>query len=88
MVGASRRRRSSGAHSLFKRVEIAMEIGNVSRGRTRTAESAGTKIRVLPGEFLPIWAKRRGRDGSRLSCCITNVQPPQVNGSWTPHERG
>jgi hypothetical protein len=44
------RTRSSGAHSLFKRVEIAMEIGNVSR-RLELAEMyclpAGAKVPVL-----------------------------------------
>jgi hypothetical protein len=34
----------------------------------------GSKSARIAGEFLPIWAKRRSRDGSRPSCGVANVQ--------------
>jgi hypothetical protein len=34
----------------------------------------GSKSARIAGEFLPIWAKRRSRDGSRRSCGVANVQ--------------
>jgi hypothetical protein len=42
--------------------------------KTRTAESVGIKIRACCRESLPIWPKWRGRDGSRESCGVSNVQ--------------
>jgi hypothetical protein len=34
----------------------------------------GSKSARIAGEFLPIWAKRCSRDGSRPSCGVANVQ--------------
>ena len=35
----------------------------------------GSKSARIAGGILPIWAKRRSRDGSRRSCGVANVQP-------------
>jgi hypothetical protein len=34
----------------------------------------GSKSAGVAGEFPPLWPKWRGRDGSRSSCGVTNVQ--------------
>jgi hypothetical protein len=43
---------------------VGLELGN----------PLGSKSARIAGEFLPISAKRRSRDGSRPSCGVANVQ--------------